>query len=229
MKGLGFESPDQLFEAIEMSPEIRRECGLIITVPISRFFRDRVIWENLQYNILPEIINGNGNEIKAWSAGCASGEEVYSLKIAWDSLNLDDSKITIKATDINPAYLKRAKDGRYSSSSLKEVPGEFLDKYFIPLEGDDLFEVSSELKSGIEWEEGDLISDPTAFNFHLVFMRNNMLTYYENHQKDEALIQILKTLVPGGYLIIGAHETLPRETKGKLTPTSFPMIFKRNG
>ena len=118
---------------LDRNDEARDECKRLMTVSISRFFRDQRLWELLQNEILPVLIEKYSDKTRVWSAGCASGEEVYSFKILWDYLATSNSHLPgleITATDMNPEYIKRAEDGVYSDSSLKEVPEQFRFVYF---------------------------------------------------------------------------------------------------
>jgi len=218
---------------LETSEEARRECERLMTVSISRFFRDRKLWELLQGAILPDIIGKEAGKVMAWSAGCASGEEVYTLKIVWYRLRGDFTALPvleIMGTDLNPLYLERARRGIYPASSLKEVPGELRSKYFDPQpgSGESLYRVRDFLKGGIVWEVQDLLADPPGIEFHLVFLRNNLLTYYEAERKIPAFKKILDRLRPGGYLVIGSHETLPFEPDDLAPLGSCSCVFRKN-
>jgi len=81
MRSLGCRSLQQYLKQLERRAEVRSQCALALAVPISRFFRDRVLWDILENRILPELVEIGKSSIKVWSAGCACGEEVYSLKI----------------------------------------------------------------------------------------------------------------------------------------------------
>jgi len=119
---------------------------------VSRFFRDRNLWKIIEDQILPKIIKENRKKVKVWSAGCACGEEVYSFKILWESLRgrLDPvPELEIWATDINPVYLRRAQDGMYPLSSLKEVPQELREIYFIHHEEGGLYRIAPSLKKEV--------------------------------------------------------------------------------
>ena len=111
-------------DLIVQNETVRRECELRLTVSISRFFRDQRLWQMLENRWLPDIIARNRLQIDVWSAGCACGEEVYSLKIIWQRLKSDFELVPpleILATDRHPHYIERARSGIYNRSSLREV------------------------------------------------------------------------------------------------------------
>jgi chemotaxis protein methyltransferase CheR len=162
MHQLGCQSVAAYLYKLEKSHGTRDECERLMTVSISRFFRDRKLWEILQKEILPGLIEKHRQKLFVWSAGCASGEEVYSLKILWNALkesipHLQELEIT--ATDLNPVYLERARAGVYPSSSLKEVPEQIRSAYF-RAQGKGLYALTPSLQKGIIWQTQHLLSDP---------------------------------------------------------------------
>jgi chemotaxis methyl-accepting protein methylase len=132
------------------------------------------------------------------------------------------------ATDANPAFLEKAKAGIYTPSSLKEVPAGLWSTFFEHLRKENRFSLSPSLKEGIVWRCHNLGRDePPSKGFHLVFLRNNLLTYYEEGKQVVAFRRILSALRPGGVLIIGKKERLPSEC-GRLVPlTTCPFAFEK--
>ncbi len=205
------------------------ECERLMTVSISRFFRDKRLWEILEKEIFPELIKKSKERISVWSAGCASGEEVYSLKIVWDSLAFSHShfpQLTIEATEMNPVYLERAKAGIYPPSSLKELPEAFRIKYFDLQRGGGQYRIKASLKDGIMWQVRNILFDPPESSFQIIFLRNNLLTYYEEEFATPALGNILTHLSAGGFLIIGSHEKIPFKTSALIQYGSLAYVFK---
>jgi len=125
MQSLGCRSLQQYLVQLEQKAEARSQCQLALAVPISRFFRDRRLWDALENRILPELIETGRSSIRVWSAGCACGEEVYSLKILWEQMSRSTGTLPlldITATDLHPTHVERAAAAVYPLSSLKEVP-----------------------------------------------------------------------------------------------------------
>lgn len=230
MHDLGCQNLTGYLLEIDRNDETRHQCELLMTVSISRFFRDRRLWEILQAEILPELIEGNKEELRVWSAGCASGEEAYSLKILWDvsTASIDPvPALEILATDLNPAYLERARDGIYPSSSLRELPEPLRPAYFQTQAGGKRYAIRAPLKEGITWQAHDLISDTPDGQFHLIFLRNNLLTYYGNEKIRPALKKVIDHLSTGGFLIVGSHETLPSEWHDLCPVGNLSYVFKK--
>jgi chemotaxis protein methyltransferase CheR len=232
MQLLGHQKMATYLAELDKSDELRRQCYQLMTVSVSRFFRDRKLWEILEDQILPEIIKKGEETIRIWSAGCASGEEVYSLKIVLERMKKRVGhfpKIDIVGTDVNPVYLDRARAGVYLTSSLREVPSEFRALYFIWEAENRVYSVITSLKKDIVWKTHNLFSEPPGSLFDLIFLRNNLLTYYQEQTKKPGFINVIRSLKVGGFLVIGSHEQLPRENSDLFISCSHPSIFKRPG
>lgn len=231
MQQLGCRSVDDYLMRVARDPELERECRRLMTVSISRFFRDRPVWEALETSILPDLIAGGARSIKVWSAGCARGEEAYSFIIIWDILAPRFDKmpeLEMWATDLSPGAIEEGKAGVYSMSSLKETPRWVCDRYFTKIHKRRTFAVPEALKGSIRWAVHDLLrEDPPGEGFHIIFLRNNLLTYYEEPLLAGALNGIVGSLASGGYLIIGAKESM-KAVPPQLTPSPcHPKIFQK--
>jgi chemotaxis protein methyltransferase CheR len=230
MHALGCQNLTGYLLEIDRNDETRHQCERLMTVSISRFFRDRKLWEVLQAEIFPELIEKNKRKLRAWSAGCASGEEAYSLKILWavSTASIDPvPDLELTATDLNTSYLERARTGIYPSSSLRELPEPLRSAHFQAQAGGKRYALRAPLKEGITWQVHDLISDTPDSQFHLIFLRNNLLTYYGDEKKRPALKKVIDHLSTGGFLIIGSHETLPFEWHDLHPSSNLQCVFKK--
>ena len=232
MQTLGCLTVDEYIEILSLKADIRAVCRLHLTVSISRFFRDKRLWEVLENKFLPGLLSQNESRLQVWSCGCARGEEAYSLKIVWERLgrsypNLP--KLKVWATDINPIYIDAAKKGIYCISSLKELSQSCIDRYFDKVLGKQRYILKPFLKSGIQFELNDIIEDtPPTPHFDIIFLRNNLLTYYQNPEKENALRKILSVLNPSGILITGSHEKLSSDYDKMSFNPDFPMIYLKS-
>ena len=216
-------------EALEKDREERLQFERRMTVCISRFFRDLGLWEILQGRILPRLAPKASRAIKVWSAGCASGEEVYSLKILWEGLRKSTPHIpdiSILATDLSPAYLDRAKTAVYPRSSMREVPEAIRSTYFETF-ARGRYCLRSGMRHGIVWQVHHLLSDPPGIAFDLIFLRNNLLTYYGDAVKIPAITKVVNSLAPDGFLIIGRHEKMPVEVDDLKPWEDSKIIFQK--
>jgi chemotaxis methyl-accepting protein methylase len=170
------------------------------------------------------------DRVKVWSAGCACGEEVYSLEVVWGRLEgrlQTTPELEILATDMNPVYLNKAQNGVYPRSSLREVGEEIRDEYFRPLRQGSSYVVSERLKEGVVWQEQNLLESPFGSDFHLVFLRNNLLTYYEEELEIPAFQGVLDSITRDGFLIIGSHEKIPVGNWGLVPSGLHPHIYQK--
>ena len=230
MQQMGCRTVQAYFLELDQNKDARQHFEHLMTVSISRFFRDRALWQTLEDEVLPRIIKEHENKVKVWSAGCACGEEVYSLKILWEITGQRLQalpELEIWGTDMNPLYLNKARAGVYGRSSLKEVP-EALRAHFLRVgskrQG---YKIAEPLKEGIVWLDHNLLFDPPGNKFRLVFLRNSLLTYYEERLKGPAFQKVVDALAEGGFLIIGSHEQIPPRV-GRLLPFGrHPCIYQK--
>jgi chemotaxis protein methyltransferase CheR len=229
---VGCSNAQQYLNRLDSDSGLRSQFDGVMSVPVSRFFRDRVLWKMMEDHILPEIIRENREKIRFLSAGCACGEEVYSLKIVWE---IEHSRLEcmpeleIVAMDSNPDYISRAQEGKYSESSLKEVPPELRDVYFLYSRTDGLYRIAPSMKAGISWKVQNAVKEPLQGNFQVIFLRNGILTYYNDELRRAAFRKIMGSLSKGGFLVIGSHERLPVETRALLSFRGQQYIFKKIG
>jgi chemotaxis methyl-accepting protein methylase len=219
-------------DLIAQNETVRRECELRMTVSISRFFRDRQLWVGLEQDILPCIIKRHRRRLRVWSAGCARGEEVYSLKIVWDRLGPTSAQLPvleITATDKHPDYINKARAGKYTTGSLKEVPQELREHYFDIRKGGRRFDVKAFVKAGIDWKVQDLFAAPPGSDFQIIFLRNNLLTYYKDSLTEKGFRRVIKALAQHGWLIVGSHEKLPAAATNFRRHHAIPWAYRWEG
>jgi chemotaxis protein methyltransferase CheR len=232
MQQLGCAHVHEYLAALSRDPGAEDACRMHLTVSISRFFRDRGLWDTLAEPIVPRMTAGFEGLFRVWSCGCARGEEAYSFKILWARLqgSIELPELALWATDMNPDYIEMAKQGIYTLSSLKEVPPDIMVDYFDKVPGKQLFAVKPALKNGIHFKRHDILKDPPpAPRFELIFVRNNLLTYYRHPEKDRALGEIAGSLSPGGVLITGSHEKLPDGFAGLRPAPEHSWIYLKSG
>lgn len=232
MNQLGCQTVEAYLLVLGRDSAARYHCERLMTVSISRFFRDLGLWRALADEILPMIFKENSMSMKVWSAGCACGEEAYSMKILCETMasrvnHMPD--VEIWATDMNPDYLKRAQTGVYSASSLKELPQALRKLCFRPTQQQHAYRINEPLKKGLIWRVHNLLSDPPDSQFQLIFLRSSLLTYYRDALKLPALEKVVDSLARRGFLIIGAHEEIPPGTNELVPFGSHAYIFQKKG
>jgi len=148
--------------------------------------------------------------LRILSAGCASGEEAYSLAIAARAVVTDPSwKVSIVGIDVNPSALAKASLGRYSTWSLRETPADVRERYFRP-DGRE-FVLDPEVRAAVSLSFRNLIEDDPSFwrpdSFDIVFCRN-VVMYFTPDVMRSVIARISGALCPGGFLFLGHAETL---------------------
>jgi chemotaxis protein methyltransferase CheR len=191
-------------------------------ISISRFYRDRDVFERLRETVLPHlaemVLRRGENDLRCWSIGCASGEEVYTLSLIWHfelKTKFPDLAFRLAATEADPTMLLRAQRGCYPTSSLKELPSTWREKAFDKV-GEE-YCLGEEFRTGLEFRCQDIRSQQPEETFQLVLCRNLAFTYFEESLQQQVLAQIIQRLQPGGGLVIGKTESLPDDSAG-LTP-----------
>jgi chemotaxis protein methyltransferase CheR len=182
-------------------------CG----IPVSRFYRDRGVFDALDRTVLPALAAAAPprTALDAWSAGCASGEEPYSLAVLWTvrlQPRCPQLGLRIVATDLDERLLARARAARYAASSLKELPEDLLAAGFEPADGG--WRVRDRFRR-VEFLRQDLREAMPDGPFDLILCRNAVLTYYAPTVQLAVMRRIAERLRPGGALVIGIHESLP--------------------
>jgi chemotaxis protein methyltransferase CheR len=199
-------------------------------ITISRFFRDRAVFEFLRQRVLPDIAeraNKEGRVARCWSAGCASGEEPYTLKIIWNleaARDLPDDGLTVIATDADETMLSRARKGCFEAASLRELPPLFVaDAFDRTTDG---FCVQARHREGITFLSQDLRLEAPPGPFDLVLCRYVAFTYFAPQPQRQALTRLVDRLLPGGYLVIGTHERLPEGESRLIQQEGVPQVFR---
>lgn len=192
-----------------------------ILVNTSEFFRDYEIWNFLRSHILPSVLDKEPrtSEIRIWSAGCASGEEAYSIAMLINELIKNDPfarQVKIFATDVDETALRIAQNGAYIMDKIAHVPEELREKYFSPR--DDIYVVDEGLRNMIIFGRHDIALDPPISNIDLLLCRN-VLIYNDQEIRLKILSRLQYALNEGGYLWLGKAERLtPKDGVNLLRP-----------
>lgn len=209
MRVNGVSDVYEYLELLSRDQGTRKGCEECLCVTISRFFRDSHLWSYLGGELLPLVAREYPGGVRTWVIGCGCGEEVYSLSLIWHQL-LTGMDFTILATDINPQNLTRAQKGCYQLSSMKEIPQSLRADCF-QKQKKTTYCIDSRYKTNITWKQHDLFSPLRSDPFHMIFLRNSLLTYHHGEQCSRALEQIIALMVPGGHLVVGSHEKVPEK------------------
>jgi len=200
-----------------------------ISIHVSQFFRNPDTYRILEQKILPDLYRraraAGRTELTLWSAGCASGEEPYSLALLVDDMNARDLKINILATDVSKPVLDTARSGTYEALRLKEVPPDVLDKYFHA--EDDHYQVIERIRNQVEFRHHNIM---TASNYppaDLILCRNVMI-YFTREEQERILSRFAAALPEHGALVLGRSETMTDNIR-RYYQSEFPVerVYRR--
>jgi chemotaxis protein methyltransferase CheR len=188
-------------------------------ITISRFYRDRGVFESLGKTVLPVLaraaLERGARELSCLSVGCASGEEVYSLKLLWElelAREHEPLKLYIAGLDSHPRMLERARRGCFHAGSLKDLPENWRCSAFEP--ADDEHCLRQRFREGIRFDQGDVRRALPTGPFDLVLCRNLVFTYFVDPLQRDILEHLHARMYDGAALIVGIHETLPEPCTG---------------
>jgi len=201
------ENPDELDNLID-----------VLTINVSRFFRDTLAFEYIADRVLLAIIyqkkESDDRSLRVWSAGCSTGEEPYSIAILINELFKKEElnlNVNIFATDIDSKILKKAQKATYPFESIKDVKYELLKKYFVAK--DKSFGLISEIKDLVTFSAYDMLDkrsyappESVFGSFDMVLCRN-VLIYFDAEHQDQIFDKLYRSLAKNGYLVLGEAET----------------------
>ena len=217
---------------LETDPSEWRAFDACCHITISRFFRDRVTFEVLRKEVLPALAaraQGEGRDVHVWSAGCASGEEPYTLKIVWETEvapAYPPVGAFIVASDIDEVMLARARDGCFAPTGLRELPPPLAAAAFDRVGARHC--IRPEYRDGITFLEQDLRSGMPPGPFDLILCRYVAFTYFAAPLQAKVLARLLERLRPGGCLAIGRHETLPGHSPELAGHAAAHKVFRKS-
>jgi chemotaxis protein methyltransferase CheR len=187
-----------------------------LTVNVTKLFRNAEAWDAVARTVLPALRASRASRLNCWVAGCASGEEAYTLGALWLQHNSelrrgdasDPGRVCITASDIDRASLAAAEAGSYGADSFAEMPATIRDRWFVPAGEPGRWSAGAELRSLITFERRDLLLEPVPSRaMHLITCRN-VIIYFDRGSQDALMERFHDALVPGGYLVLGKVETL---------------------
>ncbi len=212
----GFSTYLAFLEEIKTNKELYNTFINYLTINVSEFYRNPNQWDLFEKKIITEMAREkNLSQIKIWSSACSTGDEPYTVVMILNKF-LPLEKISILATDIDNEAMQKAKIGVYSSRSLKELPKEYLDKYFTKI-NEDLYQVSEKVRKCVEFKQLNLLRDPYPKGMDIILCRN-VLIYFTEEAKDAIFAEFSKSLAKNGVLFIGSTEQIMNYQKFNIKP-----------
>ena len=193
---------------LEKNPKEVNELLNTILINVTEFFCDPPAWEILRQDLLPPLLKNptSGSSFRAWSAGCASGEEAYSIAILLSEFfgpRLPEYDIKIYATDIDEEALTTARRGEYSAEALRRIRPEWKGKYF---HGKGPLRVNRELRKLVIFGRSNLVQNAPISHVNLLLCRN-VLIYFNSELQKQVFARLYYALEPEGILFLGKAES----------------------
>ena len=230
MQTTGVETYEDYRSYLEAEPREFAELLDTILINVTGFFRDPAAWEYLANEIVPKIVEQKpeGERIRAWSAGCATGEEAYSIAMLFaEALGAEAyaKRVKIYATDLDDTALAKARLARYETKATDAVPENLRAEYFEDVNSGST--VRGDIRRSVVFGRNDLLSDPPISKVDLLLSRNTLM-YFGSQAQHTVLSNFYFALGPGGFLFLGKAEALHSRTSLFLPVDLKHRVFTRN-
>ena len=192
-----------------------------VTINVSKFYRNPEVWSVLEQKVVPGLFQAE-RDIRIWSAGCAGGEEPYSIAMLLREYALRTgqmdrlARFDVLGTDIDDASLQTAQRGDYSPFAFTDIPAPIRNAWFEP----PLYtRVKPEIMHAVRFETRDLITADFSGPYDVIFCRN-VVIYFERAVQEALFAKFHQALAPGGFLVLGKVETLFGRSAALYAPVS---------
>ena len=201
-----------------------------LTINVTKLFRNWETWEAIGTQVIPVLWQEMPRDLKIWSAGCASGEEAYSLAVMFhrhasvvrEAHRLN--RVDILGTDIDRESLSAAARGAFEDDAFTDTPAELRAAYFsaaLPAS------LRADVRGLVRFERRDLIHGDAPKGLHLIACRN-VIIYFDRNTQEQLFVRFHDALEPGGFLVLGKVETLLGATRSLFEPVDArERIFRR--
>jgi chemotaxis methyl-accepting protein methylase len=224
MRAKATTSPTEYATILDHDPREYDRLMKSLTVNVTKFFRNWETYSVIDKKVVPALWERSDEELRVWSAGCASGEEPYSVAILMHKHALATrstprlDQVSILGTDIDNDVLGEAERALYAESALGDTPASLREEYFPQAAG--LSTMLPEVRRLVRFECSDLLSfRPPVENVHLLLCRN-VIIYFEREAQDALFAQFHQALAPGGFLVMGKVESLLGNARNLFVPVN---------
>jgi chemotaxis methyl-accepting protein methylase len=188
-----------------------------LTINVTKFYRNRETWDVLAARLLPALWDVRAGAVRCWSAGCATGEEPYTLAIllleaARARRRAVPAEARVDATDLDPGALAKAEAGVYRAAAFEELPAELAERYFSPGEPRT---VLAAVRDHVRFRRHDLLREPPPAPPYDLILCRNVVIYFDRSTQERLFDAFADALVPDGCLVLGKVETLFGAARGR--------------
>lgn len=221
VRALELHSFRQYIDYLDQDPEEYTRLLDALTINVTEFFRDTPVWDAIRHKAVGPMVeakrSARSRTIRLWSAGCATGEEPYSLAMLMlDMLGKDASKflLSVYATDLDAEALKKARAGVYDNDKLARIPPSYQVRFTRRLD-ESSFEIAPEVRRLVRFAQVNLSERAPVRVIDLLLCRN-VFIYLDRQQQAKVLDVFMSALGKGGYLVLGRSEKLSQQAADAL-------------
>jgi len=233
LRARGMSSYSEYMALLDEDPAEYEHLLQALSINLSYFFRDPEVYRAVRRQVLRPLLERRMREgrrmVRIWSAGCASGEEPYSLAILLCELLRDDLPrwhVRIWGTDRDATVLEQARQARFNAMQLKDTPPQYVARYFT-YNGE--YHLDPRIQAMVTFREHDLLRDPPLKRVDLIFCRN-VLIYFTRQQHDRIYRSFHQALLSGGHLVLGKTEILMSPALALFEPVDMrERIYRKRG
>ena len=228
MQVAGFESFESYQDYLEANPDEFVPLFNTILINVTSFFRDRETWQHLSSVTVPRLLERNTGEIRVWSAGCAAGQEAYSLAmLLTEAMGLEQfrERVKIYATDVDEEALAHARAATFTEREMSSLPPELRGTYFESTPQGMAFR--QDLRRSVVFGRNDLTRDAPISRIDLLTCRNTLM-YFNAETQTQILSRLAFALKPEGTLMLGKAEMLLNHSDTFLPVDLKKRLFRRN-
>jgi len=230
MAAVKVSSLDDYLRVVDESQGELEQFRNDILISVTSFFRDPDAFDALRA-VIPDLLKGKvaGESIRVWVAGCASGEEAYSIALLLCEhlgSRINEFQVQIFATDVDGDALARARKGVYPDAALKALTPEMIDRYFVARGG--FFQVVKSVRDMIVFAKHDVIQDPPFLRVDMISCRN-LLIYFTAALQTKVLNIFHYALNPGCYMLLGKSEAASAASSRFHTVDKKWKLYRRLG
>ena len=230
MRELGIEGYGNYLDYLQANAEEFTRLFNTILINVTSFFRDEDTWTYLRESVVPEVIGADRDgAIRVWSAGCASGEEPFSVAILLaEALGVDElgRRVKIYATDVDDEALADARRAEFSDRSVRSVPAELLERYFQPM--GQRHAIMKELRRAVIFGRHNLATDAPISKIDMLLCRNTLM-YFSAPLQTYILDGFHFALNPNGFMVLGKSEVMLTRTDRFLPVDLKRRVFRADG
>ncbi|MEO8635493.1 MAG: protein-glutamate O-methyltransferase CheR [Gemmatimonadales bacterium] len=213
MRACGVEGYLDYLDVLDQRPEELDRLLDALTINVTKFFRNRETWSWLEAHVLPTLLAERQGHLRVWSAGCASGEEPYTLAmlaaVVLERMGRGEwlARVRIDATDIDRASLERTGAGCYGQRAFDETEPAMIERFTVPLPGDQR-QILPELRERVTVQRLDLTREPPISPPYDLICCRNVIIYFDRETQDRLMLSFADALAPGGFLVLGKVESI---------------------